>query len=107
MEHHDKSIVASFTIVLAISTILLWLETRKLWEETRRTAQRQEADTKILQRAYIAAIPLGIEPYISKDGSRYERIVGHVGLVNVGRLPARNISTRQAKMKWFPKKDIG
>lgn len=31
VEHHDKSIVASFTVVLAISTIGLWISTYKLW----------------------------------------------------------------------------
>src|SRR5215472_7025642 len=35
MEHHDKSIVASFTILLALSTIGLWWSTRKLWKATR------------------------------------------------------------------------
>jgi hypothetical protein len=32
LEHHDKSVVGGFTIVLAISTIGLWLATNKLWE---------------------------------------------------------------------------
>jgi hypothetical protein len=31
-EHHDKSIIASFTIVLALSTIGLWFSTYRLWE---------------------------------------------------------------------------
>lgn len=31
IESHDKSIVAVFTVVLAISTILLWRSTDKLW----------------------------------------------------------------------------
>lgn len=31
LEHHDKSVVGGFTIVLAISTIGLWLATNKLW----------------------------------------------------------------------------
>lgn len=36
-EHHDKSILAVFTIVLAISTTLLWWSTDKLW----RAGERQ------------------------------------------------------------------
>jgi hypothetical protein len=32
IERHDKSIVATFTVVLAISTIGLWLATKRLWE---------------------------------------------------------------------------
>jgi hypothetical protein len=32
LESHDKSVVAGFTVVLALSTIGLWLATRKLWE---------------------------------------------------------------------------
>lgn len=31
LERHDKSLVAGFTVVLAISTIGLWLATNKLW----------------------------------------------------------------------------
>lgn len=31
LEHHDKSVVGGFTIILAISTIGLWLATIKLW----------------------------------------------------------------------------
>ncbi|MGY3137193.1 hypothetical protein ACVWZM_007875 [Bradyrhizobium sp. USDA 4501] len=37
LEHHDKSVVGGFTIVLAISTIGLWLATNKLW----RAGERQ------------------------------------------------------------------
>lgn len=37
LEQHDKSIVALFTIVLAVSTIGLWLSTAKLW----RAGERQ------------------------------------------------------------------
>ena len=32
LESHDKSVVAGFTVILALSTIGLWLATRKLWE---------------------------------------------------------------------------
>ena len=35
MERHDKGIVGSFTILLALSTIGLWWSTRELWKTTR------------------------------------------------------------------------
>jgi hypothetical protein len=52
IEHHDKSIVAVFTVVLAISTILLWRATQHLYEAGERqlthfekTAERQAQET--------------------------------------------------------------
>jgi hypothetical protein len=47
-EHHDKSILAVFTIALAVSTALLWWSTDKLW----RAGERQ---LKIAEAAAIAA----------------------------------------------------
>src|SRR5258708_5240545 len=52
--------VALFTLVLAISTI-------NLWSATKTAAERQEKDTRILQRAYLSVEPFGIRPYIVKD----------------------------------------
>lgn len=43
LEHHDKSVVGGFTIVLALSTIGLWLATNKLWaagEDQRKSSER-------------------------------------------------------------------
>src|SRR4051794_209574 len=37
IESHDKSIVATFTVVLAISTIGLWVATARLWRATNDT----------------------------------------------------------------------
>jgi len=52
LEHHDKSIVAAFTVVLALSTILLWRATHHLYEAGERqlthfegTAERQARET--------------------------------------------------------------
>src|SRR5207302_11104060 len=62
IEHHDKGIVAAFTVVLAISTIGLWRSTARLWHETRATGERQIRDTEILERAYISVEGFGIGP---------------------------------------------
>ena len=77
--------VALFTAVLALFTLALWRSTRKLWIATRDTAKRQERDTEILQRAYIAAELGGIRDMINGQ------LVGHVVFRNVGHLPATNL----------------
>src|SRR5262245_32274637 len=51
-EHGDLA-VAAFTAVLAVFTGRLWFSTEKLWNATRMAAERQETDTRILQRAYL------------------------------------------------------
>jgi hypothetical protein len=86
IEEHDKGIVAFFTIVLAVSTIGLWLSTGALWSATRDAAKRQERDTEILQRAYVAAELGGI-----RDMTPNGQLVGHVIFRNVGHLPATNL----------------
>ncbi len=50
---HDKSIVAGFTIVLAVSTIGLWRSTRKLWAVTDKTLDHAQITTKRQLRAYV------------------------------------------------------
>lgn len=67
-----------FIGILALFTVILALFTKRLWE-----------DARILQRAYIAVEPLGI--HLMKNGSD---LIGHVGIKNAGRLPAR-------KLRWF------
>ena len=69
---HDWMLVI-FTGLLAIFTVSLWYTQRK--------------HTKILQRAYIAAEPLGV--HLMENESE---LVGHVGMKNAGRLPARKVS---------------
>src|SRR5690242_12313543 len=65
-----------FIGILALFTAILAIFTKSLWE-----------DARILQRAYIAVEPLGIQQI--KNGSD---LIGHVGLKNAGRLPARKVS---------------
>ena len=82
---HDKSIVAEFTIVLAISTIGLWLATQRLWEVTNRAEKTRDRDTRILQRAYLSAEPRGLHETTNGD------VIAHVAFVNGGNLPARKV----------------
>jgi len=87
LEAHDKSVIGAFTIVLAISTIGLWLATNKLWRSADATAEAQERDTRILQRAYLSVEPLGLSLLIDNA-----HLLGLVGFKNAGNLPARNLS---------------
>jgi hypothetical protein len=70
--------VTGFTALLVIATVLLAL-----------IAYLQIRQNKIVQRAYVAVEPLGIHLMIEGD-----RLIGHVGIRNAGRLPAR-------KLSWF------
>jgi hypothetical protein len=66
-----------FTGILAFATVLLGFYTaRSFW------------DSRVLQRAYLAVEPLGINPFVSKHGRITNFVVGHTNIVNVGRLPA-------------------
>jgi hypothetical protein len=82
---HAEFWVALATIFIAIFTFTLWRSTRNLWIATRDTAKRQERDTEILQRAYIAAELGGIRDITNGQ------LVGHVVFRNVGHLPATNL----------------
>ena len=60
---HDKSIVAAFTVVLALSTIGLWLATLRLWEagekQIKVTAAAAEAAKKSADASLLALRPWG------------------------------------------------
>jgi hypothetical protein len=77
--------LAWFTAVLASSTIGLWIVT---W----RSGVRQSRETQILQRAYISINLAGINPYRTREESVGHPVLGHVDIVNVGKLPARDVS---------------
>jgi hypothetical protein len=93
---YEGAVTGVFTIVLAVFTGRLWFSTEKLWQATntlasdaKSTAQNQAADTRILQRAYVAVAPGGIIPL------RYAVppfTIAHIQVQNVGHLPARNVS---------------
>ena len=76
LEAVQRDPVAGFTLLLFGATcILAWI------------AYRQRRDGRIAQRAYIAVEPLGIHLMIEGD-----RVIGHIGIRNAGRLPARHVS---------------
>jgi len=81
--------LAAFTFGLLIFTGLLWSSTEKLWAETRNSGRRQEADTRILQRAYISIEPQGIKCLSNETSDT--TAVAHIGIGNVGHLPARDV----------------
>jgi len=68
--------LAGCTALLVLATLLLVL-----------TAYLQIRQGRIVQRAYVAVEPLGIHLMIEGD-----RVIGHVGIRNAGRLPARHLS---------------
>ena len=83
--------VAFFTFVLSISTIGLWFVT---W----RGAKNQSADTRILQRAYLAVQAGEIEI------SGQNQVTDRIAVINTGRLPARKVSG-YANIKWAQARD--
>jgi hypothetical protein len=90
LETHNALITAIATGFIAWFTVVL-----------AGVGRQQIRDTRILQRAYLAVEPTGINPYISESGSAVtDKIVGHVSIENVGRLPARNISIDRALIKY-------
>jgi hypothetical protein len=68
--------VAGFTGLLVFATLLLAL-----------IALLQIRQGRIVQRAYVAVEPLGIHLMVEGD-----RVIGHIGIRNAGRLPARQLS---------------
>jgi hypothetical protein len=76
------------TIAIAAFTYTLKQSTDQLAQTHRATAEAQERDTKIIQRAYLAVEPDGIRPMRSDIG----KLLGYVTIKNVGHLPARNVS---------------
>lgn len=103
LEHHDKSVVGGFTIVLAISTIGLWLATNKLWAAGERQirvaeisagAAKESADVanKTLietQRAWVKILEVKVGPLVYDDQGA--RIIVMAKLKNSGNVPATNV----------------
>ena len=93
LEHASDWFVAIFTGLLVYVTFRLVMSTNKLWEETRDTADRQDRNTRILQRAYLHVLPRGID--VTQQGA----VLGQVAICNSGHLPARKVSN-DAKIIW-------
>jgi ATP dependent DNA ligase-like protein len=66
------------TIAIALFTGTLWWSTRLLWRTARDAANRQEKDTKILQRAYLSVQPHGV--HVLRDR---EICVAHIDICNI------------------------
>jgi hypothetical protein len=87
VERHNGAFTVIATIAIAWFTLSLRESTDKLGEIANTTAAAQKRDTKIVQRAYLAVEPDGIHPMRSDIG----KLLGYVGIKNVGNLPARNV----------------
>jgi hypothetical protein len=83
LDHYSVFLTALATVAVAAFTGTLWLATDKL----REAGDRQAELTKILERAYISAEPRGIHLTVQRD-----RLIGHIGIRNAGKLPASNLS---------------
>jgi hypothetical protein len=88
-------ITALATIAIAWFTWTLKRSTDNLWDVTRKGEERQQKDTRILQRAYISVEPGGVHKF--RDGT--DRFSCEIIMRNAGNLPARNIS-------WFISRKI-
>src|SRR4051812_24829619 len=78
--------IAIFSLFLTVFAGLLWGGIHQLRGAIRDSGRAQKRDSEIIQRAYLSAYPLGIDPF---DAAAYAE--GHVGIRNAGRLPARNV----------------
>ena len=70
--------------------------------------RNQSRETRIIQRAYLAVKPLGVQPMRSDKG----KLLGIVGIINAGNLPARNVRSivtiapaNAGDLKEFPIRD--
>jgi hypothetical protein len=69
-------------LITAIATAVI----AKLTVTLAGVGRQQIVDTRILERAYLAVKPLGIRPMRSDP-----EVLGYIGIINAGKLPARNV----------------
>jgi hypothetical protein len=91
--------IADYTLALAAFTGMLAVSTIGLWIATAIGFRNQSRETKILQRAYVAVRPRGIDR--TDDG----KVIGQLAFVNVGSLPARNFRAA-VKICWSVDPDL-
>jgi hypothetical protein len=84
---YEGLITAIFTVVLAGFTAALWRSTDKLWQAAAAQETARAAETRILQRAYVAVEPMGIHMMLGRD-----KLIGHVFMTNAGNLPAKRVA---------------
>jgi hypothetical protein len=91
------AITALATIAIAWFTLTLRKSTDNLWYAAKATADAQEGDTKILQRAYLSVEPGGV----SASGS-LDKAHPNITIRNAGNLPARHV---RWTIKWQVSQD--
>jgi hypothetical protein len=92
---NHENVLAFGTVLIAVFTLTLWRSTRALWEAGERQLRlieafsgRQASDTRLLQRAYLSVEPVRVVRMVIPP----DQAVAHIGIKNVGNLPARNVS---------------
>lgn len=88
VDHAPDWFVAIFTGLLAYATYRLVKSTNNLWTATKDASERQELDTRVLQRAYLSVEPGGINQFL--DGT--PRLSCDILIRNAGNLPAKHVS---------------
>jgi hypothetical protein len=83
-----EHVLAIWAVILGIATFLLFLATRKLVKDAKNATNRQQKDTRILQRAYLSVQPDGVRRLFKPPETAHASI----SIVNAGHLPARNIA---------------
>ena len=93
-------VAAIATGFIAYFTLILKRATDKLWGASERQLAQFEGTAKKELRAYLSVAPRGINPYRGPTN----RILGHVGIINHGHTPARDI-VHFVHLSWCDKDD--
>jgi hypothetical protein len=105
--HHDKSIVAVFTVVLALSTIALWRSSEKMWQVTKVAAVAAKAAADHIpkvERAYLSGgggggIVTSHAAGTAPDGSGTSVVMFRFDVNNFGKTPGE---LREIKYGFLP-----
>jgi len=65
---HDKSFVAAFTVILALSTIGLWLATNRLWEAGEKQIRVAAAAAEAAKKSADASL-MALRPWVSCEAT--------------------------------------
>jgi hypothetical protein len=87
LEWISPLVAAIATAYIAYFTLTLKKATDKLWGASERQLTQFEGTAKKELRTYLSVAPGGINPYRGPT----DRILGHVGIINNGHTPARDI----------------
>jgi len=95
-KENNAAIQAYAALVVAIFTVTLWQSTEKMWVASANQLSHAERTAERQLRAYVSVETRGINPY----GGNETEFLGHVGILNNGQTPARNIS-HTIKITWL------